>query len=369
MPRRANRPSTGVNLDSLMDTLTNVVGILMIILILVQLNAGQALRQIISELPEVSVEEFEQIQEEAQEVEEEYEEQKEYVEQVREEHARNSEELSELMPQLTAVETALEESDIPLLDVDTIREELEEKRKELAEKRESVNEMIKEEQRLRALLEDTPDVDPPAPETVRLPASRPLPENAVLQRYLVYDGLVYHMDMDAAMEEVIREWRNVRSRMEHERADGQVIYDQERLAEHLNRRIDRVGNADVEILNHPRWDRLRLEITPSEGRGAAVETAGDMLSPFRSEIQRYRGTNNVVWFLVMPDQFREYLRLREICDDLGLNVGWEVVNNPRMRRTITEFRVNRLEEPPPPSPRPTPDPDEIRIPAPTRQLD
>lgn len=377
MSRRPQNRSTGVNLDSLMDTLTNVVGILMIILILVQINAGEALRKIISELPEISQEEFEQLQEEAETLEDQHEEQEQQIIQAREQAERDSDELEELIPQLAAVETAIEESDVPALGLDELLKRIEEKEKQVSERREKMNEMMAEEQRLRALLEETPAVDPPAPKAVRLPDSRPIPDNAVLQRYVVYDGRVYHFDAEAAMERLLSDFRNARTRLEKERVrqdDGsrRVIYDQERVVQHFEMRNLSLRDVDIQVPYNKRGTRLRMELHPREGGGTSVEQAGDLLSPFRSEIRNYHGTNNVVWFMVLPDQFAEYLQLRELADELGVPVGWEVVNRPIYREWIREFEVHQMEEPPPPpDPTPTPadEPERIDIPRPQQQLD
>ena len=66
MSRRRN-PLFNSNLDALMDTLTNVVCILIIILILMQVGVGQSLKKIVSELPQVSQEELEKMRSEAEE--------------------------------------------------------------------------------------------------------------------------------------------------------------------------------------------------------------------------------------------------------------------------------------------------------------
>lgn len=357
-----------------MDTLTNVVGILIIILILVQINVAESLRKIVSELPEVSAEEVQEIQEEAVTQSEEHAEMQTQIEAAREQLQRDSQELEQLQPQLAAIETAIEQSDVPVLELEQILEQLEETRPIVEELREELDQLMEERQRLQALLEDTPDAEPPAPKNVRIPESRPIPDNAVLQRYLLHDGKIYHFDLDAAMEQVLTEWRRAGRQLEYDRVrrdDGsrQTIYDQEKVVEHFERRNLQVGDTQVVIPPNPRGTRLQLRLLPREDAGEPVEQADSLMSPFRQTVRNYRGSSNVVWFLVLPDQFADYLAAREIVDDLEIPAGWEVINNPVQARGIAEFEVNQLEEPPPPQPTPTPDPDAIHIPAPTRQLD
>jgi len=357
-----------------MDTLTNVVGILIIILILVQINVAESLRKIVSDLPEVSAEEFHEIQEEAVTRAEEHSEMQTQIEAAREQLQRDSQELEQLQPQLATVETVIEQPDVPLLDLEKLLEKLEETRPGVEALRKELDKLMKERQRLLALLEETPDTETPVPKVVRIPESRPIPKNAVLQQYLIHDGKIYHLDLDAAMEQVLAEMRRAGRQLEHERGrldDGtrKTIYDQEKIVEYFRRRNLRQGDASIVISPNPYSTRLHLLLIPRENAGEPVERANSLMSPFLQKVRDYRGSSNVVWFLVLPDQFADYLAAREIVDELEIPAGWDVINNPMLVRAIEDFEVNRLKEPPPPSPRPTPDPDAIHIPAPTRQLD
>src|SRR5687768_15739986 len=107
MARRKSSISGG-NLDALMDTLTNVVGILIIILILVQVSVGQALRKIVSELPEVTIEQLEQIRADAADQLAEHQKLKELIEAQQRRGEADRQELAKLNPQLTTLETAAE---------------------------------------------------------------------------------------------------------------------------------------------------------------------------------------------------------------------------------------------------------------------
>src|SRR5688500_18422537 len=104
MARRNSSASSG-NLDALTDTLTNVVGILIIILILVQVSVGQALKKIVSELPEVTAEELQEIREEAADQLAQYEKLKEIIEEQRRRGDTERNELARLNPQLSTLET------------------------------------------------------------------------------------------------------------------------------------------------------------------------------------------------------------------------------------------------------------------------
>ena len=118
-----------------MDTLTNVVGILIIILILVQINVSQALKKIVSELPPVSVEELQKIKEEAKVQEVDHTKLKEQIVNLKEEAEKNKKELEKVTPELAHLETSAKKSAVPMLDFDSLRKQIEEKKKQLEEKK------------------------------------------------------------------------------------------------------------------------------------------------------------------------------------------------------------------------------------------
>jgi hypothetical protein len=76
-----------------------------------------------------------------------------------------------------------------------------------------------------------------------------------------------------------------------------------------------------------------------------------------------RNPKGVVWFLVHPDSFETYLAARELCDQVGVPAGWEMWGAPFFIEYLTDFQVNRLEDPPPPNP------DALVIPAPKKTID
>ena len=56
MARRRRRGGSGQgNLDSLLDTMTNVVGVLIVVLIVTQVNVSSAAKRIRADLPDVTV--------------------------------------------------------------------------------------------------------------------------------------------------------------------------------------------------------------------------------------------------------------------------------------------------------------------------
>lgn len=368
MARRKPAEVTGASMDSLMDTLTNVVGILIIILILVQLNVSMAMKKIISELPQVSVEELQKLKDEAVTKLADYEKLKVNIEKLREEAKKERTELAKLTPELDTLETTAKQTTMPLLDLGSLRKQIEEKTKAVEEEKKVSAALLAEQQRLKGLLDTTPIVAPPVDKVVRIPNSRPVPDNAKLERYLITGNQLFYVDMDGAKKVFLQDFQNNRSRLENSRtkaADGsnKTIYDQEKVVKHFEQRRLSYRNFDLKVPYNKTSTRLSLQLVPRPGQGEPLEAAMQMTSRFQSDLRRFKTGNTVVWFHVARDAFEVYLRAREICDTQGLPAGWEAVNTPAYSEGISEFEVNRLEEPKPV------DPNAINIGPPKKKLD
>ena len=74
--RKSNTSATGANMDSLLDALTNVVGILVIVLVAVQLSSQEAARRMEEMIAQIDPAEQERIKQEAKDAEAKLEEMK-----------------------------------------------------------------------------------------------------------------------------------------------------------------------------------------------------------------------------------------------------------------------------------------------------
>lgn len=186
----AKRSSGGgeLNLDSLMDAVTNVVGVLMIVLVMMSVNMANNMRKILSDLPPVSKEDYAQLQKKLEETPpppadpNEIEKRKELAEQ---EEKKATEDLKTI--DLTDVEQRLK-----VMDLDSFRKQLEDARKKRTDEKTATDKLLSEVERLKALLDETPIYKPEPPTYVRLPNPRPYPEKPVETRVLVAkQGVLY----------------------------------------------------------------------------------------------------------------------------------------------------------------------------------
>ena len=350
-------------MDSLMDTLTNVVGILMIILILIQLNVSQAIVKIISDIPPIDVEQFEELELDAQAAAARVEEREQQLREVTENRA----ELTTVRRELADLQAQLQEQDAELLAIETLLEQRRRARESLEQMREEVQQLLAERNRLQQLLAEPMDEPPPAT-VVSLPSARPVPDRATLETFLLSGGQLFYVDLDPVEQAVMAEINRNLSEFELERrrtdgGDTVLVLDQEKVSAHFAGLELTVGHFQVEVPGNPTGTRLQMRVSPIEGAGMEID--GRLASPYVRQLRDWRGTNKVVWFNVAPDSFEHYTRARDIADQEGLPVGWQPVGEARASRQLNAFQVNRLREP---TPQP-PDPDAIRIPPPRQSLD
>ncbi len=350
--RRAS--AEGANLDSLMDTLTNVVGILIMILILVQINAVRSVKKIVSDLPPVSLAELEKKKQELAEAKSLAEAELQKLERRKKAPPMSPTEVKKLAAEIIQLERDIQSRRGPLLDLETLQKKLAEQEKVLVLRKDEMAALLKERESLLGILQATPVPVAPQPKVVRVPNSRPVPENANYQRFLVANGRVYHLDADAAVKQVMDDFARVKRDMEKERIkrDGKlvIIYDQEKMVNYFATRKPNLRDVEATVMPNKPWTRLYVQMKPKSDGGEATEQLAPLTSRYQNLLRSFPG-RTVVWFHVVPDSFESYLKARELCDQRGLPAGWEITG-PAFNVTLNDVEVNRLVDPPPPGPAP-----------------
>ncbi len=180
MAKKSKRDSGELNLDSLMDAVTNVVGVLMIIFVMMSLNLANSVGKILSELPPVTEEEHQKIKEQLEQTPP----PKETPEQIDEKQKLAQQDLQKAIEQLRSIDVSDMQS-MKFMDLDSFRQQLEEKKKQRELERTETEKLLVEVERLKALLDETPEYKPDPATIVRLPNPRPYPEEPKETRVLV----------------------------------------------------------------------------------------------------------------------------------------------------------------------------------------
>lgn len=355
MARRRNSNSAeGVNLDSLMDALTNVVAVLILVLILVQADVSQKVVEFLEGLKPATPEQVVASEKKVEELEK--------------KQGRLDELLSKEAPSAAQVEA--ERRQLALLEKDReerkeLLVELDELRK-LAKKAESDRDMeagkteeIQDEiAKLEALLDDTP-VLKVEPTVVGIPASRPIPKNAEIYRAIVIHDRVHFIDPHTPMEFFQKEFRVEKRHFPNRRVKQQgadrYIYEPGPILKHFQGFDFRNSRKQkVDIYANPIDARLKLRIAPDlKGGGVSLEELKKPNNVFAKIVGRLRTkSGGVLIFYVHPNSFNTYLQARRVTDKARVPAGWEIRAMNFYSTVIDDIELRRLKEPPPRKPGP-----------------
>ncbi|MBN8458571.1 MAG: hypothetical protein J0M04_12105 [Verrucomicrobia bacterium] len=364
--RNRSADAEGLNLDSLMDALTNVVAVLILILILLQVDVGQTVDRILGNLKPATEREIAAASSD--------------LAKARKDLARQREALE--APPPTPEQIAKIRADLALLDKDTATKQAKllehgklvdiynktkaEADAELAK----TNKLLEEIKKLTALLDQTPVPKAPAATVVRIPDSRDIPQDANIYYCVIRDDIAHLVDLPTAKAEVMREFDRRQRELFRElvKVKGKSdrrIYDQDKVVKHFAALNLNVRNQKVTVPYNRPWTRLnvRIDIDPKKGDATRqdIETDKGRFHAICNKVSSY--PRRVLIFKVHPNSFAAYLKAREIADQYRIPCGWEIDANTAFSLPL-DFEVNRLEEPPKPQPGAAPP-----KPGPKRKLD
>lgn len=351
---------------ALMDTMTNVVGVLIIVLVMIGISLASSVKKVLSALPPVTVEQLQELlkkivdstpAEDPKKIENE-------IKKLEEQLKKNSEELK-------SVDLSVSSQAVKMMDLDDLNKQIEERKKVRDAKKTDVEKLLAEVDRLKALLDTTPVYVPPSATVVKLPNPRPMPEKAVLRRFLVANGRVLYLNDEEFMKMVITEIeKNQKLLMATERGKpapkAKVILDQKKVTAHFQKQ--RIGTREIklELVEIPHASRIFMKLTPLPEGGETVEQLKNPASVFQRAMRKFKTEpDSVVWFLVFKDSLDTYLAARDIADQAAVPAGWEIYGANFFQRSVLPFEVDFI--PPPPSP--PPPPGVVRIPVPKTTLD
>jgi flagellar motor protein MotB len=414
MARRKSRTSaTGGNMDSMLDTLTNVVGILVIVLVAVQLSSQEAASRIADAVEKIDPEQIKRLEEEAKAAQKARDDALAALEKERQSRSEDPEKaLERLRQQAAAAEKKVQEDAKQAAELERQAKEAlaaEEKMKAELKKLEELakKEIIKREA-LAVELQKLEGVTPPPVDEVRLPNPRPLPTTADGKplkleeiNVICHDGLVIPIvdrlirgPVEDRLAKLVKarkldpsgdNWLNTEkkdtaiamvkqrgtkledafSKEEIEMADRQTDEEIAKLIEDFNKSppadpdfqlsIEKLGNQIV-IVPKPKKDKAEKPVDAVKGE-------------FARAMRQTNPSTVYFFFRVEPDSFGAYLQIRQFTDTAGFFSGWEPVDPPYVRKVWTKYRVGTPPPPPPPSPPTDPAAPKPPVPKPPNILD
>lgn len=204
-----------LNLDSLMDAVTNVVGVLMIVFVVMALNTARVVQKILSDLPPVTEEEFKQMKDKVDALPPPVADPKK----LDEEKLKVETQLKKIVEDLKTIDTSDLAAKAKSMDLDEYKKQLEARKKERLEQKAASEKLLAEVERLKALLDQTPVYQPPPSKYVRLPNPRPYPEKPNETRVLVAKQGVLSFSQTKFVQPILDGIEKVKSQLEYQRVE------------------------------------------------------------------------------------------------------------------------------------------------------
>ncbi|MDO7681768.1 MAG: hypothetical protein MUQ52_04715 [Pirellulales bacterium] len=363
--RRSKTSATGANMDSLLDALTNVVGILVIVLVAVQLSSQEAARRMEEMIAQIDPAEQERIKQAAKDSEAKLEEMKLAIQSESEKEKIDPEKLlASLQEDIAAAELKAKKDLLAAEAAEKAAEEkklaAEELRKRLLAQLTLLEEKEKEftvaKTDLLAKLDKMPTLNAPPPKEVRPPTPKDIPRDRkdgkqLLQerKVLVSNGKVIpFVDPGKQMETAIKN----RLKMIIEKngitvGEGNYIPDSkqaDKLVAEFN--SDPAKNKYFDLKMVRNGNTINLEIIPTEDCGEEPEKA--VRGIFGTVLRNMQGK----WYLrylVEPDSFETYMAMRKVTDSSGFYAGWTIIDpGSYLHRQFSGYRIGVKPPPRPP---------------------
>ncbi len=331
-----NDDDDGGGLDSLLDTMTNVVGILVMVLIATQLGVKDA----VSRISESEVVDAEMVEAARQELlltktqRDTIESQLNNLKPVDDREIQVK--LADLRRQVQENRAKLDQQNTVAnqfalkIEADTKKaDEAKKKIREIAEskaKREALQvdlkKALEDEASLKAMLDETPEQKIVPPKVVTLPDPRPAPEGARQVTFLCANNRVYPIAAD--------DWRDsIRKRAEFIVASRQldrgpaVGVDPEKFMKEFKKANRRLSDEFFEVEIYAAGIYPRLTFTPKENAGATLAEVEKPRSRFQRVLAALDRTKYYARFIVLPDSYEVYLSARAVADQAGILSGWD----------------------------------------------
>ena len=355
--RRKSSSDEGVNLDSLMDALTNVVAVLILVLLLVQADVSQKVVQFLEGLLPATEEEVAASEEKAKELESD----KIILETMLTKEPPKPEDVEAEKRQLALLEKNVKTNEELLADLEQLKKLEKKSRKERDDEAKKTKGIQDEIARLEALLDKTPvlKVDPTV---VGIPASRPVPKSAEIYHALVINERVHFIDPFTPLKMFEDEFRQEKRNFPNERIKRQgadrYIYRSGPILKHYEKfDFKNSRNQKVKLVANPVSTRMQLVVSPDlkEG-GTSLEELKEKDSNFAKIVYKLSSNiRSVLMFHVHPNSFNTYLQARRVTDKARVSAGWEVKGMGAYYIRIDDVEIRREKEPPPAPTKPGPE--------------
>ena len=317
MARRRNKGSMG-NLDSLLDTMTSVVGILIIILIVIQLGVREKVKELILDVEqdEISVTELEKKEENLKKLEELIKQKEKAFIDKNKVHMAVMNKLAAAKDQITKSRQQLATIKNINADPVSITKEINATLKEIKARETELQKIELEEAKLKKLLMAHRQAKSQPDKTVKLPNPRPAPPGSRAVYFICDGGRVFFRNDDEYREYFKKKVESSRAKQNKE---GE--YDPAYLKKYFSTRSNITPFGKFEFHNSNTTIYFRIKFGRSVGELSTFVTRTS--SRFQRELKSLDKDKYYVIFQVQPDSYDTYLKARDVAEDLGYSCGWQ----------------------------------------------
>ncbi len=336
------------SMDSMMDTLTNVIGILMFVLMITMLSVNDAVKQIVRkeagvEAKDITPAQIEQTRQQARQLEQKVKELKVQEPQIKTAMTTERTTLLELQNTVTREQTI--QVTQTQVDPKELQKQVEQKKQQIEQMRKQVQTTTEQVETRKNELAQTPEYEEKPAKIVRLPDPREAPKGAQQELFFCRGGRVMYVNVDGLQSLAVK-----LSQQFAKPVNGEINCEQ--LIKAFSQRA--VGNEDfkmtIQVQNaHP---MVILERKPEAGE--TLEEMEKENSDFQRKIRTINTRLQYCRFVVWPDSFEAYLKARDIIDERGLLAGWQPTTFagewPLYVPGLSNFKCKGHMPPPPPPP-------------------
>ena len=346
--KRKRKEDAG-SLDSLLDTITTVVGILIILLIVVQLGADSAVNRIVEERKkedgEAMMEErTNRFEKQRQDLLDEKKKVQEKLASENKSQAKLVQEISQLEKELAAKKKAMPPAPPKLQNLRQEKTKLDNDKKAIELKVKKVKGLLSK---------ATKPSSESLSKEVNLPDPKPAPPKAKPFRFLCRNGKIYPLDDPRLISRVTQEIK--KAGINPNKAKE---YDGKKILAHFAK----AKPGDPFFLAKPRIDANKRIIFELQKKSAAGEDEETLVKPTSKYLAALKGISpktHYLQFEVFEDSFAAYLSARDLASKRNFPAGWKPVSRgPDTDCTLALWnlydlgRAALIASRPPPKPKP-----------------
>jgi hypothetical protein len=292
-----------LSLDSLLDTLFNVVGMLVIILLAVQLSASETIREFTRNRQIVNQEELDEARVKAEKLEKKLD----FKRRIHERMQKLKQRKLQMLQDVASLRKQAE--DIRKRNYDNIAKSRE--KDELIKEVDKIEKQIREQENILATLmakNSKTDIE------LRVPVVRTASKRMESKIFFCKWGKLYSFNMDTLTKTLNKGLRESGKDLRRLKA---WMNNYDRGVENFRYSIDTIGTRGGYQLE------LLAAVEPRSNSGWSIDEIKKPNSKYTQMIRQLDKNKHVVRFFVLSDSYLVYLEARRIAEEHSLKAGWE----------------------------------------------